>query len=176
MIDGKWGSHLHGEALEACNSVLGKVAAILDAFGPDEDSVPLATIARRARVTKPSTHRLLADLVATRLVERTDDGYRLGRKLFTLGMAAPEPRLLRRAARPAMRDLVRQTGGWAQVAVLDQDAVLCVDVVGDPATGSSVPSAGRRRRIRARRSGWPASWTGSRSRAWPATHTTPVPG
>jgi DNA-binding IclR family transcriptional regulator/ABC-type nitrate/sulfonate/bicarbonate transport system substrate-binding protein len=119
------------------NSVLGKVAAILDAFGPDEDSVPLATIVRRAKVTKPSAYRLLTDLVATGLVERTDDGYRLGRKLFTLGMAAPEPRVLRRAALPAMRELLRQTGGWAQVAVLDQDAVLCVDVVGDP-TGRSL--------------------------------------
>jgi DNA-binding IclR family transcriptional regulator/ABC-type nitrate/sulfonate/bicarbonate transport system substrate-binding protein len=118
------------------NSVLGKVAAILDAFGPGEGSVPLAAIVRRTGVTKPSAHRLLTELVAVRLVERTDDGYRLGRKLFALGMAAPQPAALRRAALPAMRDLAARTRGSVRLAILDQDAVLCVEAVGDPGDGA----------------------------------------
>ncbi|NMI01640.1 ABC transporter substrate-binding protein [Pseudonocardia acidicola] len=123
------------------NSVLGKVAAILAAFGPDEASVSLATIVRRSGVTKPSAHRLLTELVAIRLVDRTDDGYRLGRKLFALGMAAPEPQALRRAAQPAMQDLAGRTGGTVALAILDQDSVLCVESVGDAVDRSLSPGA-----------------------------------
>ncbi|MEV7969259.1 IclR family transcriptional regulator C-terminal domain-containing protein [Sphaerisporangium sp. NPDC088356] len=120
------------------NSVLGKVFAILDVFGPEDTALPLAEICRRAGVAKPTAHRLLAELLTARLVERTDDGYRLGRRLFTLGTAVSSVRALRLAALPAMQDLARRSGSSVELGVMEHDAVLCVDAV--DRDGRSVPA------------------------------------
>ena len=90
-------------------SVIGKVTAILDVFTPDDRGVRFAELQRRTGLPKATLHRLTADLVAARLLERVDGRYRLGRHLFELGMRASVERGLLEVATPFLEDLYERT-------------------------------------------------------------------
>ena len=80
---------------------------ILDAFEPSDPSLGL----RRERSAvpvcgRPRAHRLLQELTELRLLERDVNDYRLGGRLFELGMLATHQRRLLEVAMPFMQDLV----------------------------------------------------------------------
>jgi len=107
-------------------TVLGKVVAVLFSFRMDEGSVPLAEFARRTGIAKGTLHRLLGDLVDARLLDRREDGYRLGNRVFQLGMRASVERGLLEVATPFMEDLYERTHETVHLGVLDGDAVVYV--------------------------------------------------
>ncbi len=87
----------------------------LAAAGQD---VPLATLARSLRMSKPGTHRLLATLVAHGYAEHRAGGlYRLGLRAWELGRAVPELGIVAIAA-PVMQDLTRKTNESSILGVL----------------------------------------------------------
>ena len=86
-------------------SVAEKLFAIADAFRGRED-LTLTEIAGRARLPLSTAHRLVAEWVEWGGIVRGDDGlYRLGLKLWRLGVREPNARRLRAAARPYLGDL-----------------------------------------------------------------------
>jgi DNA-binding IclR family transcriptional regulator len=91
------------------DTVIGKVTAILDAFTPDDHGVRFIELQRRTGLPKSTLHRLTADLVAARLLDRVDGEFRLGRHLFELGMRASVERSLLEVATPFMEDLYERT-------------------------------------------------------------------
>ncbi|MEW1845386.1 IclR family transcriptional regulator [Nonomuraea angiospora] len=113
----------------AANSVLGKVRLILEAFGPDDESLGLSEIVRRTGVAKASVHRLAQELLQWGLLERRGSEYWLGIRLFEIGQRVPRQRILREAARPFMEDLYQATGETIHLAVLDGLEVIYLEKV-----------------------------------------------
>ena len=91
------------------DTVIGKVTAILDVFTPDDHGVRFIELQRRTGLPKATLHRLTADLVAVRLLDRVDGKFRLGAHLFELGMRASVERGLLEVATPFMEDLYERT-------------------------------------------------------------------
>ncbi|WP_246210358.1 IclR family transcriptional regulator [Nocardioides piscis] len=86
-------------------TVLGKTVLVLRAFTPEDRGVRLIELGRRTGLPKGTLHRLCGDLVATGLLERHDDRYRLGRLMFELGMRASVERDLLEVAMPYLQEL-----------------------------------------------------------------------
>jgi DNA-binding IclR family transcriptional regulator len=108
-------------------TVLGKVASIVDAFGPDDEAVGLAELVRRSGVSKPSVHRLTRELVAWGVLERDGSDYRLGMRLFQMGQRVPRQRILRDVGRPFLTDLHHATGEAVHLAVAEGLELLYID-------------------------------------------------
>ena len=100
------------------NSVLGKAFSILSAFD-DNDTLRLVDLSQRSGVPKPSVYRLAQELVSLGLLERVDNGYRVGFSVFALSQRVGSASLLRTVGRPVLVDLVAMTRGTAHLAVLD---------------------------------------------------------
>jgi DNA-binding IclR family transcriptional regulator len=107
------------EAAETPKSVLERAFSILDCFGPDDADLSLADLSRRTGLPKSTVHRLAATLVAWRGLERVDERFRLGMRLFELGELVPHQRELRDAALPFMEDLYEATHETVHLGVLD---------------------------------------------------------
>ncbi|MDQ6641657.1 MAG: helix-turn-helix domain-containing protein, partial [Actinomycetota bacterium] len=90
-------------------TVLGKSLLVLEAFAPDDGGLSLAELTRRTGLAKGTVHRVAGDLVSARLLDRADDGYHLGRRLFELGMRASVERTLVEVATPFLEDLYELT-------------------------------------------------------------------
>jgi DNA-binding IclR family transcriptional regulator len=110
--------------------VLAKVLAVLGAFGPDEHALPLAELARRTAIPKGTLHRVAADLVLAGLLERDGAEYRLGQRLFELGLRVPAERRLFEAAIPFMEDLYELTHETVHLGVREGQEVLYVGKIG----------------------------------------------
>ncbi|GAA1239490.1 IclR family transcriptional regulator [Pseudonocardia alaniniphila] len=121
------------------NSVLGRALTLLTAFHPGDGDLSLAELCRRTGVSKPTAHRLLQELTAWDIVERTAHGYRLGMRLFELGQLAPGQRSLRETAAPFLADLFEATHETVHLAVPDDTEVVYVHKI-DGRHGPTVAS------------------------------------
>ncbi|WP_158889884.1 IclR family transcriptional regulator [Amycolatopsis anabasis] len=105
---------------EAPKSVLARGLSLLEAFFSGESELSLGEIADRSGLPKPTTHRLLTELVTWGALERSGRGtYRLGAKLFLLGQLVPRHRMLRQAALPYLEELYRTSQENVHLAVPD---------------------------------------------------------
>ncbi|PFX03511.1 Transcriptional regulator KdgR [Nocardia farcinica] len=125
-------------------TVLGKVMAVLEAFSIDDGVLSLAEIARRTGLAKGTLHRILADLVAVRLLERTGRGYRLGGYLFELGMCASVERSLLEVAIPFLEDLNARVNETVHLGVLDGTEVVYLTKIGGRRQASAPSRIGGR--------------------------------
>jgi DNA-binding IclR family transcriptional regulator len=113
-----------GNAKTPGRSVISKVSAILLTIAEDSRST-LTEIAARADLPLSTTHRLVAELAAWGVLERTADGhFRAGAPLRTSSGACTcasddSVESLREGAAPVMEDLFRATGAWVRVGYLD---------------------------------------------------------
>ncbi|MFF5992657.1 IclR family transcriptional regulator [Prauserella flavalba] len=109
------------------SSKLGRALCLLLAFRPGDTELTLAELARRTNLPKPTAHRLLGELAAWDLVERTDGGHKLGVRLFELGTRVPLQYGLRETAAPFLSEVFELTGSSVNLAVLDGPDVVYVD-------------------------------------------------
>jgi DNA-binding IclR family transcriptional regulator len=112
------------------DTVLGKASALLFVFGPDEAHLSLAALASRTGIAKPTVHRIAGDLVALRLLEKDERGYRLGGRLFELGMRASVERGLLEVATPFLEDVRERTQETVHLGVLEGAEVVYVAKLG----------------------------------------------
>ena len=91
-------------------SVLDRIIAILDAVKESAGALSVTDVAVRTGLPKSTVSRLVAELIAQRYLERTEDGVALGLRLFELGTRASIPRRLIGAAAPVIRQLREVTG------------------------------------------------------------------
>jgi IclR family acetate operon transcriptional repressor len=126
------------EAVERAAAVLDVLAEIGGDLGTNE-------IARRSRINASSVSRLLATLVAARLVDFDAERgrYRLGVRLVQLGNAAAAGLGLRESAAPELRRLVDETGETATLSVPGEHEAVTVDFVQSEASVQSVARVGR---------------------------------
>lgn len=87
------------------STVLGKTVLVLRAFTTEDKGLRLAEIGRRTGLPKGTLHRLCSDLVASGLLERSNEEYRLGRLMFELGMRASVQQDLLEVATPYLEEL-----------------------------------------------------------------------
>ncbi|NLU62023.1 IclR family transcriptional regulator [Rhodococcus sp. HNM0563] len=126
------------------DTVLGKAVTILRAFRPDDNVLPLAEIVRRTELHKATVHRLAGELVANRLLDRVDGGYRLSGGLFELGMRASVERSLLEMAMPFLQDLYERTHETVHLGVRDGlDVVYVVKLGGHRQAKSPSRTGGR---------------------------------
>jgi len=107
------------EAADPRRSVLGRAFLVLDCFaGGVEMSV--SRIGQRTGLPPATVHRILASLVEWGGVEHISHGrYRLGSRIWRLGVGAPQVRVLRELAQPYLVDLHIRTAGTVYLAVRD---------------------------------------------------------
>jgi DNA-binding IclR family transcriptional regulator len=126
------------------NSVLGKAFSILSAFDDDADTLRLVDLSQRSGVPKPSVYRLAQELVSLGLLERVDNGYRIGFSVFALSQRVGVASLLRKAGRPVLVDLVAMTRGTAHLAVLDGNGTYYLEKLGGTRSVHSLSRVGGR--------------------------------
>lgn len=122
-----------------------RVIAVLFAFGRDDTSLSLSEIARRTGLPTSTALRILKELVAARVLERTENGtYEVGLRLFEIGMRAPAQRVLRELAIPVMEDLYEVTHENVHLGVLDGTSILVIQqVTGRRSVRTPARSGGR---------------------------------
>lgn len=110
-------------------SVLDRVTAIFEAFGEHDEGLGISELARRANLPKSTVSRIAADLIDQRFLDREGSKLYLGIRLFELGQTVAEPRKLREAALPLMKELSQATGRSVHLAILEKADVILVAVV-----------------------------------------------
>jgi DNA-binding IclR family transcriptional regulator len=108
-------------------TVLGRAAAIMDAFEGGQQVLSLAELSDRTQLPKSTLHRLAEQLCGVGWVKRDPRGYRLGIRLFELGCLAVEGDRLREAAFPHLQALAVKTGMSAQLGILDRAEVVYLE-------------------------------------------------
>lgn len=104
--------------------------AILAFFTPDQPDLRLADIADGLGLSRSTTHRYAATLVALGYLEQADSHrYRLGVRVTDLGMTALGSTRLRDHAHPYLRELRQRTSYTTSLALLDGPEILYVDRV-----------------------------------------------
>ncbi len=118
---------------------------VLEAFTPSSPALTLSEIARRAGLPLTTTHRLLAELCASRALERDGEGtYRIGLRLWEIASLAPRGVPLREAALPFLEDLYEVTHENAQLGVREgHDVVYIERIAGRRAVGVLTRVGGR---------------------------------
>ena len=126
-------------------TVLDRLTAVLEAFGPDDVGLGVSEIARRANLPKSTVSRIAADLARQGCLDNAGGKLSIGVRFFELGNAVEAPRVLREAALPVMAELREATGQSAYLAVVDDDDTLTIAIMrGGPSSGPSARVGGRR--------------------------------
>lgn len=115
-------------------SMVGRVAAILNAFGPRDDDLGISELARRSGLPKSTVSRISQELIEHQFLERAGVGVRLGLRLFELGESATRPRDLRKLALASMSDLRNAVNLTVHLAVLEGTDVVYIEIL--PARGT----------------------------------------
>ena len=108
-----------------------RVIRLLDCFTEETPSLRLTDLSERLGISKAQVLRIVSTLEAGGYLERDPDSkrYRLGMRLFHLGMIVRHQMDLRAVALPHLRRLVELTEETAALFVPDQAGPICLDVV-----------------------------------------------
>jgi DNA-binding IclR family transcriptional regulator len=112
-------------------SSIDRALAVLEAFDGPEPELSLGDVARLTRLAKPSAHRFLQALRRTRCVvqDQRSRRYRIGPRVFELGMVFQRQLDVHRQALPHMHRLRDACGETVVLSTLDSGAVVIVDQV-----------------------------------------------
>ena len=113
------------------SATLAKGLELLNILESSTNSMKLAEVAKIANLTKPTTHRLLSTLVdygMIRFDSNTQD-YRLGMRLFELSRKVWDEFDLRGSASAEMLKLNEITGESIGLAIIDDEAGVCIDEI-----------------------------------------------
>ncbi|AWT51454.1 regulatory protein [Mycolicibacterium smegmatis MKD8] len=126
-------------------SVSTRLFKVLDAFDAGHRELSLTEIAARAALPISTTRRLVVELTRWGGLERlVDDRYRIGIRLWRIGVLAPQQRDLVAAARPLMQDLCSATRETVQVMVLDGQEALCIEKLSAESANPTATEVGER--------------------------------
>lgn len=116
------------EAERDGRSVTGRALRLLAAFDVAHPALTLTELARRADLPLATAHRLAGELESWRVLERGSDGrFRVGNRLWEMGLLAPVSSRLRQVALPYMQDLYEATRENIHLAVRDGFDTLYVE-------------------------------------------------
>lgn len=133
-----------GNSTDPGRSVTSKVTAILMAFS-DSAVLTLTEVAGIANLPTSTAHRLASELLAWRLLERTEEGgYRIGLPLRIIGKDATNHDFLDRATlvmrgRPVLAELARTIRTEARLGALHGGEVVYLGHCGTGPAGVATP-------------------------------------
>lgn len=119
---------------------------VLDAFGPDAPELRLTDISERVGISKSLAYRITSTLEASGYLTRDPETkrYRLGIRVFQLGIVAEHSIDIRRIAQPTLRQLAAETRETVGLIVRDPLGPICVDVIESPQGLRVFAQVGRR--------------------------------
>ena len=97
---------------------LDRAAAILDAFDATHRELTLASLVRRCGLPRSTTHRTADRMLRLGWLDKPDDRYRIGQRLFELSGLVPLRHELREAVLPFLQDLHAAVKVAVQLGVL----------------------------------------------------------
>lgn len=126
-------------------SLVGRALDVLGAFDEQHRALTLSDLARRAGLSTATTLRIARQLVDGGALARGEDGrYRIGRRIWDLGLLAPVETDLREVAAPFLSDLHAATRATIHLAVRDGEEALYIDSVAGHASVPVVSRVGSR--------------------------------
>lgn len=106
-------------------SVFGRTLRVIEAFGSADTTLSLADLSARTELPKSTVHRIAHGLVERGWLERVDEQYALGIRLFELGQRVQLQRFdLHEIAIPFMEDLYEATHEIVNLGILDGSDVV----------------------------------------------------
>ncbi|NBE50206.1 IclR family transcriptional regulator, partial [Streptomyces boluensis] len=111
-------------------SLLEKAEQVLAAFDGSHPRLSLTEVIRRSGLSRSSAHRILDQLVQLRWLDREGRDYRMGMRLLEHGGLAAHHNRLLRVALPRLDQLHQATGKPAQLFVLADTDVVCLERIG----------------------------------------------
>lgn len=124
---------------DAPASMVDRVVKILGVFERSGGMLTLGQISSRSRLPRSSVHRILQQLVTARWLQRDDNEYTLGLRMFEIGSLVVHRSRISEVARPFMQELCTTTGYVVHLALLDEHDVVYLEKVGG-VFGSTLPS------------------------------------
>ena len=108
--------------------VMSRMFALLDVLAREGQAVSLKAASERTGLHPSTAHRILNDLAAGGLVERSGPGhYRLGLRLLSLGNLVKSRLDVREQAARPMQELHRLSGHAVSLFVREEDEAVCVE-------------------------------------------------
>ncbi|MFQ6396206.1 IclR family transcriptional regulator [Nocardia sp. KC 131] len=123
---------------ESPSRMVERVVLILSVFERTAGALTLGQICTRSGLPRSSVHRILQHLVNARWLQRDDNQYTLGLRMFEIGSQVAHRRISD-AAKPFVQDLSAKTGHVVHLALLDGQDVVYLEKVGG-ALASELPS------------------------------------
>lgn len=108
---------------------LDRAAAILGAFDASHRELTLAVLVRRSGLPRSTTHRIADRMLRLGWLDKPDDRYRIGQRLFEISGLAPIRLELREAVLPFLQDLYAAVRTTVQLGVLRGPEVLIVEKI-----------------------------------------------
>jgi len=136
------------------DSMTARIVRVLDTFDVDRTVQTPSEIARRAELPTSTAHRIVAELAASGVLERDDDGrVRLGMRLWELALRGSRALRLRQAALPHMARVQSIVREHTQLAVLERDEALFLERLSHPDAGANITRVAGRLPLHASSSG-----------------------
>ncbi|WP_330255769.1 IclR family transcriptional regulator [Nocardia sp. NBC_00565] len=123
---------------DAPSRMVDRVVLILNVFERSTGALTLGQISVRSGLPTSSVHRILQQLVTARWLQRDDNEYTLGLRMFEMGSLVGQRRISD-VARPFIQELCTRTGHVVHLALLDELDVVYLEKVGG-ALASELPS------------------------------------
>jgi DNA-binding IclR family transcriptional regulator len=128
--------------------VLKKALRILELVQASGSRLGVNEIGQKTKISRSTAYRVLSHLELEGYVARTDRGvYRIGAKLVRLASQASSQSTLQEVARPMLQKLSQATGETVNLAVLDDDQVLYIEVIESAHEFRLVSKIGMRRPV-----------------------------
>lgn len=129
------------EKVPAGESLLARISRILHSFDEDASELTLPELVARSHLPRATAHRLAAEMLRLRLLERTPSGrYAIGLALWEAGELSPVSLRMRERALPSLLRLYEATGENVHLAILDgREALYVARLAGQ----TSVPTLSR---------------------------------
>jgi DNA-binding IclR family transcriptional regulator len=108
---------------------LDRAAAILGAFDATHRELTLAALVVRSGLPRSTTHRTADKMLKLGWLDKPQDRYRIGNRLFEISGLTPVRHELREAVLPFLQDLYNATRTTVQLGVLDGSQVLVVEKI-----------------------------------------------
>lgn len=136
------------------DSPLRRLLLLLESFDPQHDELTLTELSKRSGLPLTTTHRMVGELTAAGVLERTAAGrYRVGLRLWETAALAPRALGMRETAFPFLEDLFLATRENVLLAVRDGDEMVFVERLSAPGAVPVLSFLGRRRSLHASSAG-----------------------
>jgi DNA-binding IclR family transcriptional regulator len=108
---------------------LDRVAAILGSFDAAHRELTLSALVARCGLPRSTTHRTADRMIRLGWLDKPQDRYRIGNRLFEIASLAPIRLELREAVLPYLQDLHSAAKTTVQLGVLDGAQILVVEKI-----------------------------------------------